>query len=168
MKRILIIGSCGAGKSKLTKDLGGILKLPVIHLDTHYWKPGWVQTPTQEWKQIVEELISGNEWIMDGNYGGTLTQRLEAADAVIFLNYSRYLCLLRVLNRQFLRQRVDPIPGCYEKMDFEFIKWIWNYPRKSRPRIMKILDECGDGKKIHICNTPGDAKRLVDKWKVGR
>jgi len=166
MRKILILGSGGSGKSKLARTLGNILKLPVINLDAFYWNPGWVETPKQEWERKVGELIKGEEWIMDGNYGSTLEKRLKVADTVIFLNYSRYLCLWRGLMRQFSRQRVDPIPGCHEKIDFEFIKWIWNYPRKIRPTIMKILDEGCDGKKIFICNTPRQIKRLVHEFRT--
>jgi len=165
MRRILVIGSGGAGKSRLARELGKALGLPVIHLDAHYWKPGWVETPRREWDKTVAELLRRDAWVMDGNYGATFATRLKAADTVIFLNYSRWLCLWRGLKRQFLRQRVDVIPGCHEKMDAEFIRWIWNYPRKGRPRIMRMLQEGGDGKRIYICNTPRQAKRLLKELK---
>jgi adenylate kinase family enzyme len=167
MKRILVIGSSGAGKSKLARDLGKILNLPVINLDAHFWNPGWVETPKPEWKRKVGELIKGEEWIMDGNYGGTLEMRLQAADTVIFLYYSRYLCLWQGLMRQMTRVRPDVIRGCHERINLEFIKWIWNYPRKTRPTIMKILDEGCDGKRLFICSTPRETKRLVHELKTG-
>jgi len=150
MRKILILGSGGSGKSKLARTLGNILKLPVINLDAFFWNPGWVETPKQEWERKVGKLIKGEEWIMDGNYGSALEKRLKVADTVIFLNYSRYLCLWRG----------------HEKIDFEFIKWIWNYPRKIRPTILKILDEDCDGKKMFICNTPRQIKRLVHEFRT--
>lgn len=161
MRRILIIGSGGAGKSKLARDLGKVLGLPVIHLDWHYWKPGWVETDKDEWERTVAELITGDAWIMDGNYAGTFRMRLAAADSVIFLDYSRWLCLLRGLTRQLTRIRVDPIKGCYERIDTEYIRWIWNYPVKFRCRMMKTIEEGSDGKQVFICRTPGQTRRLI-------
>src|SRR5688572_30960534 len=78
MKRILVIGSGGAGKSTFARRLGKILSIEVIHLDSIYWRPGWIETPKQEWKKRVEHLIAGDSWIMDGNYSGTLQLRFEA------------------------------------------------------------------------------------------
>ena len=84
MKRILVIGSGGAGKSTFAKRLGEILKLKVIHLDSLFWSAGWLEMPKDQWRAMVEELIKGDSWILDGNYGGTLDLRLAACDGVIF------------------------------------------------------------------------------------
>ena len=75
MRKILVIGSGGAGKSTFAKRLGTHLKIKVIHLDALYWKPGWVETPKAEWLKRVEELLKEGSWIMDGNYSGTLDAR---------------------------------------------------------------------------------------------
>ncbi len=89
MKKILIIGSGGSGKSTLAVRLGELLQLPVIHLDEHFWQPGWVEPPREEWKTKVDEFCSRDAWIMDGNYGGTLEERITASDTVLFLDRSR-------------------------------------------------------------------------------
>src|SRR5690349_3028678 len=86
MKKILVIGSGGAGKSTFAKQLSAILHLEVLHLDALYWQAGWVETPKPEWKQRVTELLAGDAWIMDGNYSGTLDIRMQACDTVIFLD----------------------------------------------------------------------------------
>ncbi len=83
MRRVLVIGSGGAGKSTFARRLGDILQIDVIHLDTFYWRPGWVETPKPEWREIVLGLVQRESWIMDGNFSGTLEQRLEACDTVI-------------------------------------------------------------------------------------
>ena len=99
MQRIAIIGSCGAGKSTLTRTLGKQLNLPVIHLDAYYWQPGWQESSCDRWLQIQQDLIKGDRWIIDGNYSNTINLRLSAADTVIWLNFNRYLCLWRVFKR---------------------------------------------------------------------
>src|SRR5580765_7184882 len=93
MKRILVIGSGGAGKSTFAKRLGEILKIEVIHLDSLYWKPGWIEPPKPEWKKTIERLLTRDFWVMDGNYSGTLDVRFEACDTVIFLDIARMICL---------------------------------------------------------------------------
>ncbi|MHC0064340.1 hypothetical protein ACWATR_15805 [Nostoc sp. UIC 10890] len=87
MKKILIIGSGGAGKSTLARELGTILGLEVIHLDVWYWNPGWVETPKTKWQSIIQDLTLRESWIMDGNYSGTLDIRLSVADTVFFVKF---------------------------------------------------------------------------------
>ena len=100
MKRIAIIGSGGAGKSTFARELGEILNITPTHLDVHYWRPGWQETPRDAWREIQKELLEGERWIMDGNYGGTMDLRLEAADTIIFLDMPRLLCVWRVLKQK--------------------------------------------------------------------
>lgn len=141
MKKIIVIGSGGAGKSTFSKRLGKALNIDVIHLDTLYWRPNWVKTPVYEWNEIVRKLLKADSWIMDGNFGGTREMRMKACDTVIFLDLPRRVCLYRILKRVLLyrgKTRPDMAAGCSEKIDLEFIAWIWNYPYRSRPR---ILDE---------------------------
>jgi adenylate kinase family enzyme len=142
MKKILVIGSGGAGKSRFAQRLGGILKLEVIHLDSLYWSPGWVEMPKDKWKVIVEELLERDSWIIDGNYGGTLDIRLAACDEVILLDVPRLTCIVRVLKRAASyrkKSRPDMVAGCPEKVNWEFIKYIWDYPRKRKPALLEKL-----------------------------
>ena len=99
MQRVLVIGSGGAGKSAFAVRLGQATGLPVIHLDAAYWKPGWREPSKDAWAARVTQLLAGEHWIMDGNYGGTLEQRLAACDTVVFLDMPRLLCIWRVLKR---------------------------------------------------------------------
>ncbi len=78
MKKIIVIGSGGAGKSTFSKQLGNALNIEVVHLDALYWKPNWVKTSRDEWTKIVRDLLEHDSWIMDGNFGGTREMRLKA------------------------------------------------------------------------------------------
>ena len=86
MRKVLVIGSGGAGKSTFASKLSKRTGLPLIHLDSLYWRPGWIETSTAEWDQTIEHLLGRDTWIMDGNYGRTLERRLAACDTVIFLD----------------------------------------------------------------------------------
>ena len=142
-RRLLVVGAGGAGKSTLARRVGERLGLPVIHLDAHYWRAGWVETPADEWAAVVDRLIAGEAWVMDGNYGGTMPIRFERADTVVFLDLPRVLCLLSVIWRS-IRHRRTPRPdmaeGNPEKLDPAFLQWIWNYPRTKRPGVLRQLE----------------------------
>ena len=165
MNRILIIGSGGAGKSTFARELRAILDLPVIHLDQVYWKAGWEKPSREEWARTVDSLIAQHEWIMDGNFGGTLPQRVKRADAIILLDISRWVCLWRVAKRFVKyrgRHRPDMTPGCHERFDFEFIRWIWNYPSKSRPAKLALLSVTGPDQRVVILHSGREVKRFLE------
>ncbi|MEO1448559.1 MAG: hypothetical protein AAFV07_03475, partial [Bacteroidota bacterium] len=99
MQRIMLIGCGGAGKSTLSRKLHALTGLPLIHLDRHYFGPGWNAMSPEPWTWKVRELVAGERWIIDGNYGGTMDIRLEAADTIIFMNRSSWICVTRILKR---------------------------------------------------------------------
>lgn len=147
MTKIAIIGSAGAGKSTLSRQLGDILECPVYHLDTYYWKPGWIPTPNEEWDSFMGNLVKEERWIMDGNYGRTLDIRLKQADTIILLDLPKWITIYRVLKRRIMyhgKIRPDMNPGCPESLDFEFIKWVWNFRRKNLPGIMAKIQQYED------------------------
>lgn len=154
MKKILVIGSGGTGKSTFAKRLGECLNINVIHLDKLYWKPGWVEPAKAEWAATVEEICRREEWILDGNYSGTLERRLAACDAVVFLDLPARVCLWRILKRVLQYRnttRPDMAEGCHERFSWQFLLWVWNYRRRTRPKILKMLRRCeGKVQAIHL------------------
>ena len=141
-KKIMIVGSGGSGKSTLARKLGEILSLPVIHLDKEFWNAGWIETPKEEWYSKQESLFSGDEWIADGNYGWSMEIRLKRADTLIFLDFNRFVCIYSVIKRRLInigKTRPDIAVGCPEKIDFMFLKWLWLFPKKSRPTIIEAI-----------------------------
>lgn len=168
MKKILIIGCGGSGKSTLARKLGEILSLPIIHLDVHFWKSGWVEPGNDEWVQIVKNLIAQDEWIMDGNFGETIPLRTESADTVIFLDTSRFTQLYGIFTRVlkfYGKTRPDLPPGCPEKFDCEFTKWVWNYNKRNRPKILAFLESCKDTKNIIYLKTRKEMNSFAESLK---
>ncbi len=163
-KKVIIIGSAGAGKSTLAKRLGPLLGLGVFHLDALFWKPGWVQTPRDEWRALQQELLARDSWLIDGNYGSTLELRLAAADTVIFMDFPRWLCLWRVFNRRIQyrgRTRSDMGPGCPEHIDWEFFRWVWRFPLVERPEVLWKLDQYARGKTVYHLRSPAEVRRFL-------
>jgi adenylate kinase family enzyme len=164
MRKVLVIGSGGAGKSTFAKELGKILDIEVIHLDSLYWNPGWVETPKAEWKAVVEGVVAQDSWIMDGNYSGTLDLRFAACDTVVFLDIDRLTCLWRVIKRAVKywgRSRPDMAQGCPERLSLEFILWIWNYKKRTHPKIVSRLEENSQGKEIIWLRSGAEVERFL-------
>ena len=153
MRKVLVIGSSGAGKSVFAARLAERTGLPLIHLDALYWRPGWVKTPKDEWARTVEELLARDRWVMDGNYAGTLDRRLAACDTVVFLDLPRTVCLWRAAKRRIAFRhgaRPDMTAGCDERLTWQLIRWIWKYPRTQRPRVLARLGELRPGQRAVV------------------
>ncbi len=144
--------------------------LPLIHLDALYWRAGWRETPAQEWEETVDQLVRQEAWVMDGNYGGTLDRRLHAADTVIFLDLPRWTCLSRVVKRRVQfhgRSRPDMAEGCSERLSWEFLRWIWNYPKDRRPALLRKLAEHARRKNVTVLRSPRAVERFLESLPGG-
>lgn len=165
MERVAIIGPGGAGKSTLARKLGEVTELPVIHLDREHWRPGWVETPRDEWESRVRELAAAERWIIDGNYGGTMKTRLERADTIVFLDFGRARCLRGAITRRIRyrnQTRPDMSEGCQERLTWQFLKWIWDYPKTKRPGIEGMLAEAGAlGKRVVVLRNYGEVTEFL-------
>ncbi|REE94553.1 adenylate kinase family enzyme [Paenibacillus taihuensis] len=165
MNRILIVGSSGSGKSTLAQQLGRIWSLPVIHLDAYYWRPNWVAPQKAEWDQTITQLTMQEQWVIDGNYARTMEKRIERADLIILLDMPRWLCMVRIFKRRIMfhkKTRPDMNEGCQEKIDWAFIKWVWNYPKRSRlSTLSKLETAAAQGKQVIIVNTRKQVKELL-------
>jgi adenylate kinase family enzyme len=151
MKKVLVIGAGGSGKSTLSRTLGQKLGLDVLHLDKYYWRAGWKEPPKDEWLQTVAELLKRESWIIDGNYSGTLEQRVAACDTIVFLDLARLVCVWRVVKRRLLyrhHNRPDMAEGCAERLNLEFFLWIMNYSQRTRPKVVRLIEANRKLKKI--------------------
>jgi adenylate kinase family enzyme len=171
MKRIVIIGNPGAGKSTLAVQLGKFLNLPVIHLDKEFWQPGWVETDPEIWRQKVHEMSAAEEWIIDGTYDSSIDIRLPRADTIIFLDFPTLTCIWRIFKRVFRgynKIRPDMAKGCPEKIDYSFIRWTWNFRRNIRPRILESIDKhFGGNELINLKNAREIDNFLKDLTRTG-
>src|SRR5258708_7719130 len=136
MDRVVIIGCSAGGKSTLAPELSPILGIDVIHLDKVLWKPGCRLSEPEEEPKAVRELLDQPRWIMDGNYTASLPMRLAQADTVVFIDLSRFRCLLRAIKRLFQfggRTRPDMGADCPEQPNLRFLRRLSNYPQCQRP-----------------------------------
>ncbi len=169
VKRILIVGVAGSGKTTFSRKLGKALNLEVHHLDRYYWKPGWVETGTEEWENILTKLLTKESWIIEGNYSNTFRMRAQYAEKIFMFDPPRAKSVYRISKRIFkskfgIEKRTDLGEGCREKwFDKNFFKWVWNYNRNIRPRMYNILEDMNFNKEdIIIFKTNKDVKKYLN------
>lgn len=137
MKRVLIVGSPGAGKSTLAKQLAARTGLPLTHLDELSWDSGWVRVERTVWHARLEAATREDAWILDGNILTTLLQVAYRADAVIYLWPPRPLCLWRVFQRAALRQ--FPHGARWQGWPTgELLRSIWRFPRQAEWQLAQL------------------------------
>jgi len=164
MHRVLVIGAGGSGKTTLARRIAEATGLPLVHLDSLYWRPGWEPTPREEWNARVAEVARRPEWVMDGNYGGTLDVRIEAADTIVFLDWPRPSCLWRVIKRRLEfagRSRPSLPEGCPERLSFEFLRWVWDDPTHRRPGILERWSRVRDEKSVAVLRNRAQVEAFV-------
>lgn len=166
MKRILVLGCGGAGKSTFAKELSTKLGIEIIHLDCHFWLPGWKMVEKEEWEKLTDQFIAKDEWIMDGNYSSTMDKRIERADTVIYFDFPNWRCLYNAFMRMFKvrffkKKRSDLTEGCNERFDMEFYRWIWNYNKNNRRSNLEKLDMIRDEKQVFIVKSYKDKRKIL-------
>jgi adenylate kinase family enzyme len=154
-RRVLVIGMAGAGKSTFSRALAARTGLPVSHLDFHYWKPGWVKPSQREWRDEQHTLLSGADWIADGNDPETLDLRLERAETVVLLETPWWICAGRAFLRG-LRKPVGQMPeGCEDSAtrrlrdEWRLIWVVWHHRRSENEHARAIISQ--HGKHVTLC-----------------
>lgn len=148
INRISIIGGSGSGKSTLASILSKELAIPAIHLDAINYNANWVEIDKEERDAIISSKTDDERWIIDGNYNKTLKKRLNRADLIIWLDYSTFAQIKGVLKRiikDYNKERQE-IPGCKERINWTFLKYVVTYNRKKRPQVIEFLKDVPNDK----------------------
>jgi adenylate kinase family enzyme len=164
MRRIAVIGATGAGKSTLAAELGRLLGLPVHHLDALYWGDTWTPPLQAEWEALLDRLVAGEAWIIDGHFSGSLAQRIAAADTIVYLDASRLTATVRATKRR-LFHRWRPAPGVAggsrPMFDAQLIRWIWAFPTVNRPELLEQLSSPSLAGKAVVLRSRRDVRRFL-------
>ena len=155
--RVAIIGPSGSGKSTLARRMGAILGIDVIHLDRVHWRPGWIEPPEEAFRADVSEIVARDRWVIDGNYGRTQALTLPRADTIVWLDFPMPLCMWRIIARLIEYSgvsRPDLPAGCPETPDWEFTRWVWNFPKNERPKIVEKLKSLRADQRLIVLRNP--------------
>ena len=147
MRKVVIIGPAGAGKSTLARELGKILDIEVFHLDRYFWQPGWREIPKEARVHLLQELVRKDKWIIEGSYFSTSDVRLQSCDTVIVLDMPLLLCFWRVLARRFNKQQQRPdLPvGCKERLSLRYMAKLLFFPFVGRKTLVNKLGKVKHG-----------------------
>ncbi len=165
MKRIIIIGCPGSGKTTLAKRLSERMQLPLVHLDTLGWHGNWEQTSNDEFDRLLMNELAKPEWIIEGNYNRTIPTRLIRCDTVIYLDFSRFACLCGVIGRVikgYGKSRPDMGGNCPERFDLDFLKFVWGFNKQHRKNYYDALLNEKD-KNIIILRNRKEADKLLSE-----
>jgi adenylate kinase family enzyme len=171
-RRVIVTGLAGSGKSTFSLALAAKTGLPVIHLDLHFWKPGWVAPSETEWREKQCGVLAGNAWIADGNYHETLDLRLERADTVVFLDLPWWLCAGRAFLRGF-RMPGELPEGCgYSAWRRLCDEWrlavrIWRERRSEPEREHEIISQHGQHVALHVLRSKRAVREFLDGMDAG-
>ncbi|TWB19666.1 adenylate kinase family enzyme [Rhizobium sp. ERR 1071] len=164
--RILVMGCSGGGKSTLSQQIATRFGLTYVSIDRDVlWLPGWVQRDRDEQRAIIVTKVQGERWIMDGTNPSTFDIRLPRTDLVIWVRMPRLLCIWGAISRWIKwmgRTRPEMAPGCIEKVDWEFLRFIWTFEEKFTPRVLAGLAEHGPNVPVLQLKSRGEMRQLLD------
>jgi adenylate kinase family enzyme len=164
---VVVTGLAGSGKSTLSTALAAKTALPLIHLDLHYWKPGWTDPTDAEWRERQREVLAGDAWIADGNYHKTLDLRLELADSVVVLDLPWWQCSARALRRGF--EMPGELPeGCrYSRFHRWRDEWqlagrIWLHRNAEPQRERETIAQHQSGLAVHVLRSEAEVSDFLE------
>jgi adenylate kinase family enzyme len=164
--RILVIGCSGGGKSTLSQAIAARFHLAYISIDRDIrWLPGWNQRSKEEQRQRIVERIAPDRWIMDGTSTSSFDIRVPRSDIVIWMRMPRLLCIWGAVTRwlKFIgRTRPEMAPGCIEKVDWEFLEFIWTFETRYTPHIVAGMAAYGPLKPVIELKSRRQMRRLLD------
>ena len=142
MKKVIVIGCPGSGKSTVSRALHNKTGIPLYHLDMMYWNADKTTAEKSVFLERLSTVLEKDEWIIDGNYGSTMELRMAACDTVIFLDYPLDVCLDGIKERRG-KPRSD-MPWIETEEDAEFIEFIKNYNEQQKPKVLELLEKYSD------------------------
>ena len=142
MKKVIVIGCPGSGKSTVSRALHNKTGIPLYHLDMMYWNADKTTVEKSVFLERLSAVLEKDEWIIDGNYGSTMELRMVACDTVIFLDYPLEICLDGIKERRG-KPRSD-MPWIETEEDAEFIEFIKNYEEQQKPKVLALLKKHSD------------------------
>ena len=162
MKKVIVIGCCGSGKSTFARHLHACIGIPLFHLDQLNWNADKTTVEKTVFLKRVKEVIQKDTWIIDGNYGSSMEMRMQACDTVFFLDYPVDVCIQGIYGRVG-KVRTD-MPWVEDEVDEDLIEFVKNYEKEDRPEVLNLLSKY-KRKDIHIFRSRLDANRYLESLK---
>jgi adenylate kinase family enzyme len=165
MRRVLGMGCSGSGKTTFATALAARLGVPYVSLDALFWQPGWIESDKAQFAAKVVAAAEGEAWVIDGNYtshGGDI--RHSRADTLFWFDLPMPTCLAGALSRSIRglgRVRPEMAPGCPERFDLAFYRYIWTYRDRQRPRLAAWLAGLRDDQRLLTFTARSEADAVL-------
>lgn len=159
MKKIIVIGSPGSGKSTFARKLRDETGLPLYYLDMLWHKPDKTNISREEFDEKLAEIIGKDEWIIDGNYQRTLEERIKMCDTVFLLDFPLEVCLSGAEGR--IGKKREDMPWVEDEFDKEFRQWIIDFPKEKLPQIYEFIEKYSEGKRVVIFKSREESEEFL-------
>lgn len=161
MKKVIIIGCPGSGKTTFAEKLQRVTNLPLYYLDAIWHKPDRTHISREEYDKKLSEIFRTEEWIIDGNYSRTIEERIQNSDTIFLFDLPTRVCLQGATER-LGKERYD-VPWIDTELDFNLKKQIEEFPDNVLPRIYELLAKNNDDKNIIIFKSRAEADEYLDR-----
>lgn len=160
MKKVIVVGCSGSGKSVFSRSFAKLSGLPLHHLDNIWWLEDGTNVSREEFDSQLGGILEREEWIIDGNYRRTMEKRIEACDTVIFFDLPVEICIEGIRERKGKDRPDMPWKGALEDGDAEFMEYIRGYNEIQRPYVLDLLGRYSD-KNIIVFKSRDDADKFL-------
>jgi adenylate kinase family enzyme len=166
MRRVLVMGCAGSGKSTFARKLADKLRVPFVSIDRIFWQPGWVEPKREDFAAQMTLEAAKPAWVMDGNYTshGAGDVRRSRADTIVLFDLPRRACMFGVIRRSVMsygRMRPEMAPGCPEQFDLAFYRFVWAYHAERRPRMLAYVSALRDNQQLVTFTTRRQAAEFL-------
>jgi adenylate kinase family enzyme len=162
MKKVLVVGCSGSGKSVFARKLRDLTNLPLIHLDNIWWNEDKTHITHEEFDSQLNEILSADEWIIDGDFSRTYEMRMRAADTIFVLDYPLEVCLGGAEAR--IGKKREDLPWVEQEFDKDFERWIGNWRRDKLPVLKNLIEKYSAEKNIIVFKSREEADLFLKTY----
>jgi adenylate kinase family enzyme len=163
VRRVLVLGSGGAGKTVLARRLSGALGIPVVHLDGLYYDADWRPRPLEEFAAAQRQSLAAGSVIVDGNYASSLPLRLVATDTVIVLDLPARTCLAGILRRRWRYRGGQHANGVFDRLSVGFAYYVISYRKRTLPRVLDLTAEHAPTARVFRLTSRREVARFLEE-----